>query len=413
MKGTAIWRKDPGRETEGYYVYLSKIQEYRPIHYIKEDRLWVFIAVNKRNKWYTIKPVPRKHGLGPRLRPTAGIDIDDDDDTDTSTTTPIITTTSIQPTNTPTTITQPIMSQAGTSTTLTMIPTSTIPSGTGTTVPPTGGGGGGGGGGRGGGVPPGGGGGGGGGGGTAGGPPHANGRLEGNPPFEFTGDRERSKAFMLAFQIYRGMNPNADVMTNPYRRTMTFLSYIRGPLVDDWVQEQAQWLVDQTTAGLLQTEENLWRTIDTRFRQAYTDTAESAKAQHELKMLHMTKDNLDDFISHFQNLANKAGYDLDQKVTLDLFQNGLPNNLVWNCVKFDHPYNWNTWTNSARQQHEEYIQLSNRLKGNKVMGGTCEQWTNALTRRRDPNTMDIGQTRARATMTKDEKMKRIKEGKCF
>ncbi len=58
---------------------------------------------------------------------------------------------------------------------------------------------------------------------------------------------------------------------------MTFLSYIRGPLVDDWVQEQAQWLVDQIQGGVLQTEENLWQTIDTRFRQAYMDTAESAK----------------------------------------------------------------------------------------------------------------------------------------
>ena len=110
------------------------------------------------------------------------------------------------------------MSQAGTSTTT--IPTSTIPSGTGTTIPPSGGRGGGGGGGiplGGGGSGGGGGGGGGGRGGATGGPPHANGKLEGNPPFKFTGDRERSKAFMLAFQIYRGINPNADVMTNPYR----------------------------------------------------------------------------------------------------------------------------------------------------------------------------------------------------
>ncbi len=209
------------------------------------------------------------------------------------------------------------------------------------------------------------------------------------------------------------MNPNADVMTNPYRRTMTFLSYIRGPLVDDWVQEQAQWLVDQVQGGVLQTKENLWQTINIRFRQVYTDPAESAKAQHELKTLHMVKDNLDNFISRFQNLANKAGYDLDQRVTLDLFQNGLPNNIVWNCVKFDHPYNWATWTDSARTQHEEYIQLSNRLKGNKVMGGTREQWTNALTHRQDPNAMDLSRTRARATMTEDEKTKRIKEGKCF
>ncbi len=145
----------------------------------------------------------------------------------------------------------------------------------------------------------------------------------------------------------------------------------------------------------------------------YTNTAESAKAQYELKLLHMVKDNLNDFISKFQNLANKAGYDLDQRVTLDLFQNGLPNNLIWNCIKFDHPYNWASWTDSTRQQHEEYIQLSNWLKGNKVMGGTREQWTNALTRCQDPNAMDIGRTQARATMMEDEKMKQIKEGKCF
>ncbi len=39
IKGTATWRKDPGRESEGYYVYLPKIQEYHPIHYIEEDCL--------------------------------------------------------------------------------------------------------------------------------------------------------------------------------------------------------------------------------------------------------------------------------------------------------------------------------------------------------------------------------------
>ncbi len=85
----------------------------------------------------------------------------------------------------------------------------------------------------------------------------------------------------------------------------------------------------------------------------------------------MVKDNLDNFISKFQNLTHKVGYNLDQWVTLDLFQNRLLNNLVWNCIKFNHPHNWATWANSAHQQHEEYIQLSNRLKlGKQVMGGT-------------------------------------------
>jgi len=215
VKGTAIWRTDPARQTEGYYVFSPKLNEYRAIHYIEEDRLWAFVACDEQNKWYTIKPVPKTLGLGPTLTPIQAIDVDPPEDT--STTKPLTPTTTTVPTLA--TVTQPTMSQ--------------------------------------------------------------------------------------------------------------------------------------------------------------------------------------------------AGYDLNQRVTLDLFQNGLPNNLVWNCVKFDHPYDWNTWTNSARQQHEEYIQLSNRLKGNKVMGGSCEQWTNALTRRRDPNAMDVGRARARATMTEDEKSKRIKEGKCF
>ncbi len=47
------------------------------------------------------------------------------------------------------------------------------------------------------------------------------------------------------------------------------------------------------------------------------------------------------------------------------------------------------------------------------MGGTQEQWTNALTHHQDPNAMDLSQTQAQATMTKEEKTKQIKEGKCF
>ena len=38
-------------------------------------------------------------------------------------------------------------------------------------------------------------------------------------------------------------------------------------------------------------------------------------------------------------------------------------------------------------------------------GGGPYVTTNALTRRQDPNAMDIGQTRAHATMTEDEKSK--------
>src|SRR6266571_9197679 len=80
IKGVAVWRRDPGRETEGYYIFSNRLNGYRPIHYIQEDRLWVYVAVDEANKWYTIKPVPLGLGVGPTLRPITPIDVDQPED---------------------------------------------------------------------------------------------------------------------------------------------------------------------------------------------------------------------------------------------------------------------------------------------------------------------------------------------
>jgi len=209
------------------------------------------------------------------------------------------------------------------------------------------------------------------------------------------------------------MNPAVEQLAVPFQRAMTFLSYIRGLLVDDWVNEQVQWLMDQVQTGVAMAEENLWRTIEIRFRQAYTDTAEKVKAQHQLQDFKMKGDNIDTYISQFQNLARKAGYTLDENITLGMFADGLPPKLMVNCIKFDHPVDWNDWTHSARLHQEEYIQLRDRLKGHKGQGHTQTQWRNALNQ--NPNAMDIGRTRAWATImgVTGEKEKQRVEGRCF
>jgi len=102
------------------------------------------------------------------------------------------------------------------------------------------------------------------------------------------------------------MNPHVEQLAIPYQQSMMFLSYIRGPLVNDWVEEQALWLIDQVTRGVPHAEENLWATIETRFRQAYTDTAEKQKAQHNIRDLKMKGDDLDGFIAQFTMTAKKA-----------------------------------------------------------------------------------------------------------
>ncbi len=127
----------------------------------------------------------------------------------------------------------------------------------------------------------------------------------------------------------------------------------------------------------------------------------------------MKGDDLDTFIAQFQQVARKAGYDLDREATLDIFQRALPYKLVANCVQFDHPVMWNDWTHAARRHQQEYIYLKERVKGGERRGGATKfQWRNTLSNR-NPNAMDIGQTRARATFTDEEKRQRIQSGLCF
>jgi hypothetical protein len=66
--------------------------------------------------------------------------------------------------------------------------------------------------------------------------------LQGTAPTIFTGECPLSETFMRDFKIYKIMNPLADVMKQPYVRVATALSLIRGPKVDDWVDEQLKEL---------------------------------------------------------------------------------------------------------------------------------------------------------------------------
>ena len=104
---------------------------------------------------------------------------------------------------------------------------------------PDGGGGGGGGGGDGG----------GGGGGLPGGahgriPNDRNGgtKLSGKEPVVFDGDRTKAKAFLLEWAIYVLLNEDQEIMQQAFSRAMLFLTYVKGPNVQEWVSMQVAWL---------------------------------------------------------------------------------------------------------------------------------------------------------------------------
>ena len=96
-------------------------------------------------------------------------------------------------------------------------------------------------------LPPGGGGGAGGGRGGPGG--GGNGKLTGNPPTEFNGDRSKADAFMSEFDLYVLANIDTDTMASPMKKATIFLSYIKGELVKDWTKRWVDWMIDQYEQG--------------------------------------------------------------------------------------------------------------------------------------------------------------------
>ena len=94
---------------------------------------------------------------------------------------------------------------------------------------------------------------GGGGGGGGGGAPAAtaaptpsNGGMRGIQPAIFDGTRALADDFWAQFRRYKMVNRTHDSMTKAYNRVLTALTYIWGPMVNDWVNTQENNLVTCT-----------------------------------------------------------------------------------------------------------------------------------------------------------------------
>ena len=136
------------------------------------------------------------------------------------------------------------------------------------------------------------------------------GGLRGVPPATFTGVRANAKTFASEFRRYRMNNRNHAIMTVPFDRVLTALSYIRGPLVNDWVDAQELHLmnrIDTTkTNPVPETDEVLWDEFEAAFGNAWADTSEKQNAHEQLRKLTMQGWDIDTYIATFERLALAA-----------------------------------------------------------------------------------------------------------
>jgi hypothetical protein len=184
---------------------------------------------------------------------------------------------------------------------------------------------------------------------------HPSNGLKGTAPAVFTGDRSRSESFWNEFRRYRLLNRNNESISIPFFRVLTALSYIKGPMVEDWVNAQDEELerrTDSTKPGSVREgDEILWREFEAAFKGAWTDTTKVQSAYSQLMNLKMKDLDIDTYNATFGRLANAAGWEPDAKGTIDRYRSGLREAIQRRVINRDTmPDSMDEWQNAARKE---------------------------------------------------------------
>ena len=220
------------------------------------------------------------------------------------------------------------------------------------------------------------------------------------------------------------LNAETDVMTQAFSRAMLFLTYIKGPNVQERVGSQVGWLGRRLMAGGRKTDEHLYDSILDSFNTAFTDTMSLQKAKAEFQTIKMEGGDLDTYIARFERLARIAGYNLQDRLVLDRFGSGLTSGLYIAMVNGpDKPRTWTEWTRAAQKYQQKYLLIRSSLglrnpRESKMRKKPqmLEQWKAAWRKpaNKDPDAMDTTPGHARVRkIDADERTELMKAGKCF
>ena len=179
--------------------------------------------------------------------------------------------------------------------------------------------------------------------------------MRGVPPTIFDGTQSHADEFWDRFRRYKMVNRRHESMDRPFDRVLTALTYIRGPMVDDWVNTQEDYLTERTDpAGanpVQETDEVLWQEFETVFRDAWTDTSKKQTAYDQLMKLMMSSWDIDTYITTFERLALKAGWALAAEGTIDQFRNSLNKMIHSKALDRDTiPRTMDEWKAAARTE---------------------------------------------------------------
>ena len=148
------------------------------------------------------------------------------------------------------------------------------------------------------------------------------------------------------------------------------LSLMHGKKVAGWVKSVGAALdkLNPDTDDV----DKLWTTFLEEFAQQYTDTQAAERARVALESLRMKAPEIDEYISKFEELCNKAGYTMGNTKVTYLFLKGLPKPILEDVVKGPQVGSYEDLKDHAIQVTRSQELLHNILK---QQGGQMGQTT--------------------------------------
>ena len=227
--------------------------------------------------------------------------------------------------------------------------------------------------------------------------PPMNGGMRGVPPTIFDGNRSHAEDFWGQLRWFKMVNWNHDAMKIPYDRVLTALTYMRGPLINDWVDQQEKRLdkrIDtSTTNWVSENNEILWTEFETVFLAAWTDTSKRQNTYDQLMRLTMNGWDVDTYIATFNRLTLAAGWDSSSEGTIAKFREGLSKGVHSKALDRDRiPRTIDEWKAAARTEvarvKEKYnAGLTGNQRRNTPKSGTYQN--TQATPRANPNNSGI------------------------
>jgi Retrotransposon gag protein/Zinc knuckle len=203
-------------------------------------------------------------------------------------------------------------------------------------------------------------------------PTGPDGKILGNLPSAFTGNRDRADEFLTNMQAYFRLNIKNAQVRSPMTRVAMCLSNMEGPEIEEWKRDVGKWF--DTLNPDTDDRQGVWSTFEDEFKDRFEDSQKEPRARAELQKLEMTWPLIDQYVSSFEKLARLAGYNHTNSETLHYFMGGLPKSILADILRPPTPTTYHVMKTKAIEAVRARVLIDSLMKAKTGPARPINNW---------------------------------------